>query len=482
MIDTQARAPRLLAVAVVTLGLALLYVHRISGSTVEKDAAQVVLMGFNLERHGTMSMDEAAPFGPSNYREPAPVLVAAVGIALTDAVLGKAAAADDYFHGDRVRFLKYQNILWLALLSLGAFWAIRVLTTSFYLALLGALLVTYPFWQPHSPIDDLYTDIPAAAFFMLASAALATAFQQRKVALWVFAGLLFGIVTLIKAAELYVFAGTVGFLACLFLLQRGATPILAAARELTVLIVAFGCVVAPWMYRNHIQLGTFHISQRAGVVLMYRAVDDQMTPEEYRGTFYVYAPQRLQGIVGKLLGFSPADLQRNGRLQHLNEGESDFAAEDLAAEQAGAPEKTLSYYRRARAERVKMEAKFFAVGGPQPEIAADDALKVRAQEMILQHPWTHLSLTIPFLIRGATLAFPVLLVGLLFAARRRRHDLVVFAIPAFGTVMLYALLTHFIGRYDLPALAIATVVFLVSVELAFNPATVAGAGAPAPTS
>jgi hypothetical protein len=188
----------------------------------------------------------------------------------------------------------------------------------------------------------------------------------------------------------------------------------------------------------------------------------------------VYAPARLQGIIGKVLGFSPADLQRNGRLQHLNEGESDFAAEDLAAERAGAPEKTLSYYRRARAERVRLERQFYAAGGPQPEVAADDALKGRATNIIRQHPWTHLGLTIPLLMRGATLAFPVLVIGLLLAARRRRYEVLVFAIPAFGTVMLYALFTHFIGRYDLPALAIATVVFLVSVRLLSSPIAVAG--------
>jgi hypothetical protein len=199
---------------------------------------------------------------------------------------------------------------------------------------------------------------------------------------------------------------------------------------------------------------------------MYRAVDDQMTPEEYRGAFYAFAPQRLQGILGRILGFSPADLQRGGRLQRLNDVDSDFAADDLAAERAGTPEQTLSYYRRARAERVKMEQSYFAAGGPQPEIAADDALKDKAMAMILQRPWAHLAVTIPFLWRGATLTFPVLLAALLYATRRRRYDLIVFGIPAFGTVMLYGLLTHFIGRYDLPSLCVAIVVTLVSIKLA----------------
>jgi hypothetical protein len=477
MSGARGRAMRFLAAALTALFIVSLCVHRISGAPIEKDAAQVTLMAFNLERHGILSMEEAAPLSPTNYREPAPAIFSAAAIALIDATLGEAAAPDAYYQGDRVRLLKYQNILWLGLLSLGAFWAARVLGSSFYLALLAAVLVTYPFWKAHTPLDDLYTDIPAAAFLMLASTALTVAFRRRSPALCALAGVLFGILTLIKAAFLYVFVGTLAVMACVYLLQRDVVPLRLAARELIVLIAAFGCSVAPWIYRNYVELGTLHISQRAGVVLMYRAVDDQMTPEEYRGTFYVYAPERLQGIIGRILGFSPADLQRNGRLQRLNEVDGDFAEEDLAAERAGAPERAIAYYRRARAERVKMEQVFFAAGGPQPEIAADDALKDRAVSMILQRPWMHLALTIPFLWRGATLVFPVLLIALLHAARRRRYDLLVFGLPAFGAVMLYGLFSHFIGRYDLPSLCIATVVLLVSIRLAQGSASRGRAGA-----
>jgi hypothetical protein len=91
--------------------------------------------------------------------------------------------------------------------------------------------------------------------------------------------------------------------------------------------------------------------------------------------------------------------------------------------------------------------------------------------MILQRPWMHLALTIPFLWRGATLVFPVLLITLVHAARRRRYDFLAFGLPAFGAVMLYGLFTHFIGRYDLPSLSVATVVLLVSIGLAQSSAS-----------
>jgi hypothetical protein len=273
--------------------------------------------------------------------------------------------------------------------------------------------------------------------------------------------------TLIKAATLYVFLVTAAILAGVCLL-RGVAP-RVAVRGVAVLVVAFGCAVAPWMYRNHVLFGSAHISQRAGVVLMYRAVYDEMTtPEEYRGAFYVWAPQQLQGTIGRILGFSPADLERNGRLQRLNDDDSTFSAADLAAERAGAPERTVSLYRRARAERVRLEDQLSAAGRAQSEIEADDQLKDRAMKIVLDHPLNNTALTLPFLWRGAILTFPALVISLLVALRLREYDLFVFAVPAFGTVMLYALFTQFIARYDLPALAIATVALIVSIRLAWQ--------------
>ena len=464
MSEQRVRTVKWLATVLLSAVLIYAWAHRITGAAIVDDAAQTVLMALNVERHGVMSLEEKPPLTPTNYREPLPVFVSAVAIKLVDAALGEAPP-EAYFHGQRVRLLKYQNVLWLSLLSIGAFWGVRVFTSSFPLALLGALLVNLPFLRNASDlVDDLYNDIPAAAVFMLASVTVAIAIRRRRPVFWALAGLLFGILTLIKAATLYIFAGTAAMVGVVYLLQR--VSIRFAVRDLGIMIVAFGCAIAPWMYRNHVMLGSAHISQRAGVVLMYRAVTEEMTPVEYRGTFYFWAPLRLQGFIGRILGFSPADLERNGRLQRLNDLDSEFSAEDVAAERAGAPDKTLTYYRQARAERVKLEHEMVAAGQPQPEIAADDLLKARAMKIVLDHPWRNLALTIPYLWRGATLAFPVLVIALLVALRQRRYDFLLFVVPAFGTVMLYALFTHFVARYDLPSLSIATVALIVLVRSA----------------
>ena len=472
MNSSNSQTVRWLALGIVMVILLVVWARQMTGSAIEKDSAQLVRMAINLDRHGVISLEEAPPYTPTDYREPIPVFASALAIKIMDGVLG-AAPDDAYFSGTRAKYLKYQNLIWLPLLSAGAFWAAYVLTSSFFLGLLGLLLVNFPFAGGHfgaDLVDGVFSDVPAAAFFMFACTALAVGFAQRRLGYIALAGLLFGITTLVKAPVLYVFIGVILVLPCVFLLQR--QPLRAVLRDWLVLIVPFACVITPWMYRNHVELGSFQLSQRAGVVLMYRALKDQMTWLEYRGSFYVWGPGFLQKPLGRVLGFTPEDLRRGGRLQHLNTAlDSDFAADDLAAERAGRPDQTLTYYRQARAERTKIEMELDRAGNKQAELDGDDILKKRAMNLIIEHPWRHLALIIPFLWRGATFVFPILVIVLAVAVRRRRYDLALFALPAFGLVVFFALFSHFIARYALPAREVATVALVALVALLLRPKT-----------
>jgi hypothetical protein len=457
-----------------------MWARKITGAPAEHDSAQLVQMAFNLERHGVISMEENPPFEPTDYREPIPVLVCALGIKIMDGIIG-AAEAEAYFSGDRVKYLKYQNLIWLALLCVGAFWAAKALTSSFLLALIALALVYFPFTGTHwgtGLIDGLFTEIPAAPVLMFACASLAIGFKRSRLALIAVAGLLFGIVTLIKAALFYVFVGVVLILPCFYLLQRPAIPMRAFVRYVAVLVVAWACVLAPWMYRNHVQLGSFQLSQRSGLALWDRALEDQMTTQEYVGTFYVWAPNNsLRRLLGSVLGFSSGDLQRGGRLQHLNSTlESDFEKDDVAAEQAGRPDQAISFYSQARAERVKLERELDKAGHLHPDLEADDLLKRRAIILILKHPYQHLALTGSFLWRGAPLVFPILAFALAIALRQRRYDLALFALPVLGLVMFYALFSMFLSRFAIPAYFVAVVVFVILIELLWNSLRSIGAG------
>lgn len=467
------RAVEWLSVLLLTAALLAVSARLIKPDRLVMDSSQNVLMAINLERHGVMSADDDPPYRVSDYREPLPVAASALVINLVDHVAG-VGDAESYLEGRRGEYLKEQNLFWLALLSIGAYCAVRWFTGSRALGLLGIVLVQLPFlWTVPEfvgPVDELGTEIPASALLMWASLALAAGLGGRLA--WIAAGgLLLGLFTLVKATGLYVAVAMAVLWLGFRLYRREGMRLSQIWKEIGLLVGTCACVVVPWMARNYFEIGKFEVSQRAGVVLMMRGMYDQMTPQEYLGAYYVFAPHALQRPLGGLLGYTAEDLQRGGRLQRLNEIDSDFSADDLAAERAGHPEQAISLYRRARAERVQLEQALRSAGHPEPESEADGILKARAMAIITAHPWRHLAATPLFLWRGSARVFPLLIIALAVALRYRRYDLVAFSLPALGLIVLYALFTHFIDRYSLPSRAIAVVAIIVAARLLWSALT-----------
>jgi len=175
---------RILAALLVCLALGALWAGRVTGRAIEKDAAQTVQMALNLERHGVIALEESPPFTPTDYREPLPVLVCALAIKVMDVAIG-SAPPQEYFQGRRVQLLKYQNILWLALLSLGTFWATRYFTGSFYAGLLGTLLFVRA-----SQTGRLDEAVVISSLYPAVTVLLARMFLKEHFTRWRFVGLL----------------------------------------------------------------------------------------------------------------------------------------------------------------------------------------------------------------------------------------------------------------------------------------------------
>jgi len=477
----RSRLPIIVAVAA---GLAILiaaWTGRITGSRIDQDGGHTLTMAVNLAHSGVMSLRTEAPLVPSMYREPLPVVVAAAAVLGIDAVHGRAARAD-YFEGPRARLVKTTNVLWMLLLCGGVYAAIRMFNPSRTLAVVGALLVNVqlpliPSGFAGLGIDSLNSDLPAAALLISGSVLLAAGLVESRTWRCVAAGAMLGALALVKASFLYVFAGIAVSAALVGLVILHRNREWHIARNSLVVTACFVATVAPWMLRNHAQFGTYSIAERGGVVLLIRAVKDQMTAEEYRGAFYVWAPPGIRPAVGQLLGFQPLDLNRGGRLQRLNRYPSaDFHADDVAAERAGRPDLAISYYRKARAQRVQLNRE---IGAALGSLEVDRRLQERALDMIAQYPWKHLALTVPVLWRGAFAAFPVLILGLVVAWRRRDLRLAAFLWPAIGLVLFYGLLSHFIPRYGVPVVPVAiAVAFAIAGRVVSSRRAIAGSDGP----
>jgi hypothetical protein len=431
-------------------------------------------MAINLAHHGTMSMDDCddcrerwvlntpwrpgQPYRPTNYREPVPVLATAAGVLIVDALFGASSSPESYLAGPRARLLKYQNLLWLTLLSLGTFFAVRTLTGSFWLSLAGVVLVNLPSLRNYfGQIDDLATEIPATAMLIPASLSLTIAYARQRLSCYPIAGALFGVSALTKAIVLYVFLGIAAVLVGLFVIRR---PVDArkAVRQLGLFGVAWAIIVVPWMARNYLELGTWQITQRGGESLWERALEDQINRHEYAGAFYLWAPYGIvQKWLGRALNLSAADIERGGRLQRLN---SAFSSPLSLADRdgpvyAGRPDQTITLFRQAEAERAKEQREYLLAGHPHPDIAADQSMFSGAKIWIIRHPWRHLALTVAFLWRGAVTTLVMLVLTLIVAARRKSYELLLFVAPSALLIMLYALTSPFFSRYGEPARLIA---------------------------
>jgi 4-amino-4-deoxy-L-arabinose transferase-like glycosyltransferase len=449
-----------LILAVGLAALSIVWARQLTDAPIVGDAAHNLRMAINLVHHGTMSMSKSAPYEASMYREPLPVFFDAVAVKLVDAMQGTAHDSA-YFVGERARLLKYMDVAWMLLLSLAMFATTSVLTSSIVMAFICMLTVSIKLPLVISGVVGLEfgflrSELPTAALLVIGSILLSAGWTHGR-SLWtVVAGIAFGMLALVKASFLYVFAGVIVIVIVTAAMQWGRTRDRNATLRGLLLLAGFTIVVAPWMYRNHVHFGTFSIAERGGGVLSIRVMKDQMTLEEYVGSFYVWAPHGLQPLIGAILGFSPDDLKRGGRLQRLNRRPtSDFYAEDELWEKAGRPDRVVSYYRKARAASRQFKNELMARG--EDPAQSDAILQERSLRYIREHPWRHLALTIPFLWRGALFTFPVLAFTLWQAVRRRNWGLARFALPAFGLVMFYALFSHFIPRYGAPVFPVVIV-------------------------
>ncbi len=370
-----------IAVALVSLILLANWVLRLSGSAIEYDAQQNVAMAYNLATHGTLSLDtssdQTADVTPTRYREPLPPAVAALWIKALETVRGPFPYA--YVEsGPGALVVKSTNLLWGIIICLSVYGALRVFTLSDALALLGAFIAGLTM-----RVDWLYSEPVAQALLALFSFLFMLAVSHQKYRYWVLAGLCLGALILTKASFLYV---TFGLAACIVAVMAYQ----AVKAQLTIRLVAafvlftlsVSVTVAPWMLRNYYHFGSVEITDRSGAVLSVRALENQVTWDEYVGAIYVWAPRGTFDAIGWLMGLSEADLAPGGALQRLNRN----LPGGLEAELAGTPEATESFFRKSRAHRTELVREFAQSSDPHPKASADAQLRKDAVRQILANP------------------------------------------------------------------------------------------------
>lgn len=443
---------------------------RLTGRPITKDAAATLHMAINLEHHGVMSVAESPPYPATMEREPLPVLTEAATIWAIDAIKGPASP-EAYLSGERARDLKLPNLLWLAALMMAAASAVRHFRGSTGWQVTAMVLVALPFTflitKPERSIigvDCLTTELPGAALLLSASLVLARGFLVSSARWLLLASLLFGALALTKAAVFYVYLVTVALLAVasLFYMRRGVWTRQRAVAVFVVLLVPFVLMTGGWIYRNHRQLGYFQLTQRSGPILLYRGMLGGMTRTEYAGSFFAWSSWPIQATVGRFTGFSSADLTADGRLRRLPlvlPGKD--GVRDEQAEESGRPQDAVTWYRKSRAIYTEDVRRLAAAGARDPEAGADSATGREGIRLMERRPFMQLALVLPMLWAGAALTFPLLVLAIGWSWRSRAPGLALYALPALGIVLFYAMFTQFDARYGWLPRPIATVALVV---------------------
>ena len=434
------------------------WITSISESPIKGDEWGTLNMGFNIAARGVFSktnpdVDSDLEFAPTNYREPVPPFLLACWIKLLSAVRGPLSY-EFLKDGPGVRLTKLPNIIWGLILCASVFTALIAVTHRYVIAVFGTVIVGLTLH-----VDTLLTEPAAAALLALTSVLCLMSIRSGKRTYYFLSGLSFGLLILTKAIFFYIALALVGLMSAILAVQwLRDVDIRAGVTGVLALVLGTAIIIGPWMVRNLYYFDSLKITPRSGLVLLLRARYDQMNWTEFRGTFYVWAPNmKLKQLVGDYLGFNEADLKKGGRLQRLVETQSDFRNEDIAAEEAGLPEAAITYYFRARAERVKVTRDLEQKGFLNPQMAADTELRKRAFDVILNNPFKHTIMVVPFIYRAALLIAPILVLFTILAVWWRRLDLVAYALPAFAMVALHAVASHNEPRYNAPAGPIAIV-------------------------
>lgn len=429
------------------------------------DAMQNVAFGHRLAVDGAIANGAG---DLSMYREPLPILLIAAQIRL-DPRLDGVTIDTLVDGGPEQRVLKQGNLLWAAVLLAGVvLQLVRLLPTRHRAAgvVAGVLLVQGVLIEPVA--DGHATELPAAALLVWAGLAAQDLVRNRRIRDAVALGAVIGLAALVKASVLYV--GVV--LIVLLVVVQSVIDRHDARRVVTLGVTALlltGLTVSPWIVRNAVAFDTLSIADRGGISLWYRAIYEQATPEEIRGSWYVFTPNPARPIAGRLLGFEQEDL--DGRLRRVHRFHPDES------------EERLSFYSLARNDRRDRAFELRETGRytiPETTLIADRELMARGLEVLRRDPWLFVRTTPLFLYRGvwpvlraplvpvAVLALlgPLGMLALIAAAvtglvRLRPQWLAVVALP-FGIVAFSALLTMYEPRFTQPAVPTMLILLVVA--------------------
>lgn len=362
----------------------------ITDKPITSDAAQNLRMAYHLYNHGVLSNAgdiESPP--PSNYREPVPPIVYAIGMYLHPGI-DTNTPLQSLQRGEQTSMIKQVNFFWILLLLIGVGYLTYAVSRNRFLPFLTLFLTLVYFIRFGNHFDTLNTELPAATLIVLFICLFVLLVKKRSWLLYFGSGIVLGLLILTKGVFFYL---SVFFLLFVFYISNEEKKWV----KFSLFVLGTLLLVGPWLIRNYKIYNEVSLTQRGGAVLHLRAMHNQMTGDEIVGAIYFWGPELYKDIFrNTFLGASTGDFEVGGKYQRIN---ADHAIDTLAVDQ-GSPEMAISFYSKSRAEINRLQEVLGTNGKEGPRHEAYKIMESESKEMILKQPIKHSLLSFVYLWRG----------------------------------------------------------------------------------
>lgn len=319
-----------IAAILISAVVALSNLSAITERPLPSDEHQNARMAYHLVTSGVISYasepeDEVVP---TMRREPVPIVALAL-FYLAHPQLSSDLPLSEVTEGGHVVYVKQINIIWAFLIFAGTFALSLSIFENRLVAFPAALLAICAsrtmFIYPAT--NGLLTEVPAAAFLVLASAAMLNFSRRRTLLSAVILGVALGLLALTKSVFFYISFVALPLLAIhLWIRHRGdgqadaramlvGRPVAEWVRLPIIAASVFVLLCGIWMTRNFVHFGQFTIGERGGDVLAFRLLEMEVP---IGGAIYAWSPREYRPWVGEITGYRPGDLEPGGVLAVMN--------------------------------------------------------------------------------------------------------------------------------------------------------------------
>lgn len=382
----------------------------------------------------TLPFLSLARIHPTAYREPVASAVYAIGLLTTPFVL--ESHRNEFFDAlytareefiDRIYPSLWVNAVLMGLLGAG----IAALGCRLKLRRGLAFLASFAIWVFPSLYGELFifgADLVVCVVALYAALFFVRCAESGSSLSWALAGGTLALLVLTSAR--FQFLLPLVLAALLLALKREVS-----LRRVAVFLMTYGVIVGGWMLRNYLNFGSFHVSQRGGLVLSLRAEHNRMDLCEYLTALGAWA--KVHSAVALVSRIGSCGERSGMRLDEQN------------------PDSFFNRGRRRRVELLLEEQSFDR---------HDRQLILESLGRISREPLRHLAMCIPLAVRAATFEQRLLarwlayvgtvfmLVGFVQSIRKRDYGgLLFFLLPVFNLAFLI-LWTHCEPRYSLAGL------------------------------